>query len=139
MVRKRSKKQKKQKIGKTKQVPYKPLDLDIRIFTPRNLRPNNRYKLFTTILDVLQEGPRSKKMIILHRGDPVPDEQAFLIRQLLVSKRREYDQDDDGYIEWLEKFHKWLGEEVHLEKTGEHRVDDIILNTEKEDVIRIDP
>ncbi|KKN49500.1 hypothetical protein LCGC14_0642070 [marine sediment metagenome] len=104
------------KIGRTRKPPVKKdRKLDFRLYTPRGLRPNERYKLFKQVVDVLKEGER---MSILSNGKIVEDEQGFLMHMLIDSKRR-WIKDDDQFIKWMEAFYVWLGVEIQLAKTGE--------------------
>ena len=99
---------KKRKTGRTRK-------LDFRLYTPKILRPNEQYKLFKQVVDVLKEGER---MSILKNGEVVKDEQGFLMRMLIESKQR-WLKDKDEFIKWMEAFYVWLGVEIQLAKTGD--------------------
>ena len=120
----RRRKRKKQKTDRAQTAPVKqtrkatakrPRKLDFRLFTPRGLRPNERYKLFKQVVDVLKEGER---MTILSNNKPVKDEQGFLMRMLVQSKQR-WLKDKDEFIKWLEEIYVWLGVEIQRAKTGD--------------------
>ncbi len=112
----RKHKRKKQKTGRTRKPPVKRIrKIDFRLFTPKGLRPNKRYKLFKQVVDVLKEGER---MTILSNNKPVKDEQGFLMRMLVASKQR-WLKDKDAFIKWLEEMYVWLGVEIQRAKTGD--------------------